>query len=228
MNWATESGRELGGEVLVRDVGDLALSHGAAAIDEIDAAVTTLLERGARVLSLGGDHSVTYPIVRAHARRYPKLNMLHFDAHPDLYDDFEGNPYSHASPFARIMESGAAARLVQVGIRTLNAHQKSQAERFGVEIVSMPDWTPGRRFRFDGPVYVTFDMDALDPSAAPGVSHHEPGGLTVRDVLGVLASLEGDVVGADLVEYNPLRDVVDMTAAVGAKLTKELLGLLLR
>jgi arginase family enzyme len=126
------------------------------------------------------------------------------------------------------MEEGAAARLVQVGIRTLNAHQRQQAERFGVEIVQMSDWTPGRRFRFEGPVYVTFDIDALDPACAPGVSHHEPGGLSVRDVLGVIQSLEGEVVGADIVEYNPLRDVVDMTAAVAAKLTKELLAGMLR
>jgi agmatinase len=228
MNWCAESGLELGGSPRWRDVGDLTLSHGAQAIAEIESGIAALLERDARVLSLGGDHSVTYPIVRAHARRYERLNLLHFDAHPDLYDDFEGNRFSHASPFARIMEEGAAARLVQVGIRTLNAHQREQAERFGVEVVQMADWTPGRRFAFEGPVYVTFDMDALDPACAPGVSHHEPGGLSVRDVLGVLSSLEGTVVGADIVEFNPLRDVVDMTAAVGAKLTKELLALLLR
>jgi arginase len=228
MNWCSESGLELGGNPRWRDMGDLPHSHGAAAIAEIEAGIAALLAQGARVLALGGDHSVTYPIVRAHARQYPRLNILHFDAHPDLYDDFEGNRFSHASPFARIMEEGAATRLVQVGIRTLNSHQREQAGRFGVEIVQMADWTPARRFSFDGPVYVTFDMDALDPSAAPGVSHHEPGGLSVRDVLGVLATLEAEIVGADIVEFNPLRDVSDMTAAVAAKLTKEFLAAMLR
>ncbi len=228
MNWCAESGLDLEGHAGWRDVGDLSLGHGSAAIDAIDAAVTSILARGARALALGGDHSVTYPIVRAYGRKYERLSLLHFDAHPDLYDDFEGNPFSHASPFARIMEGGSATRLVQVGIRTLNGHQKAQAERFGVEVVQMAEWVSGRRFRFDGPVYVTFDIDALDPACAPGVSHHEPGGLTMRDALGVLQSLEGEIVGADIVEYNPLRDVVDMTAAVAAKLTKELLAGMLR
>ena len=214
----TELGRDLGAEPRLEDLGDLALSTGAAAIAEIEAGVASALERGARVLSLGGDHSVTYPILRAYARAYPRLTILHFDAHPDLYDEFEGNRFSHASPFARIMEEGLAARLVQVGIRTMSGPQMRQVERFGVEVVDMRRFRPGLALDLEGPVYVTVDLDAFDPAFAPGVSHHEPGGLATRDVVDIVLGLDAPIVGADVVEYNPTRDVVGMTAMLAAKL----------
>lgn len=153
------------------------------------------------------------------------MNILHFDAHPDLYDEFDGNPLSHASPFARIMEAGHARRLVQVGIRTLNRHCQEQAQRFGVEIVPMRDFAPNAVPIPEPPLYVSIDLDALDPAFAPGVSHHEPGGLSVRDILSVLHRVPGPIVGADVVEYNPARDVNGMTAVVAAKLIKELAAL---
>jgi agmatinase len=227
-NLCAEDGTDLEADPRFVDVGDAPLATGAAAIALIEAAVGGLLDRGARVLSVGGDHSVTYPIVRAYARRTPGLEVLHFDAHPDLYDDFQGNPFSHASPFARIMEEGLVRRLVQAGVRTRNPHQREQARRFGVETIEMRDWRPDVRFTFDGPVYLTFDLDALDPAFAPGVSHHEPGGLGVREVLDALARSDLALVGADVVELNPTRDPLGVTAAVAAKLVKELAARLLR
>ena len=228
-NLCAEDGTDVGSDPRFVDVGDVELASGAASIAAIETATDALLAQGARVLSVGGDHSVTYPIVRAHAPRHPGLSLLHFDAHPDLYDDFQGNRYSHASPFARIMEERLAVRLVQVGIRTLNPHQRDQGRRFGVEMIEMKDWGPDIAFSFDGPVYVTFDLDALDPAFAPGVSHHEPGGLSVRDVLGALSrSSDLRIVGADVVELNPTRDPVGTTAAVAVKLVTELVARLLR
>jgi agmatinase len=226
-NMCTELGADLGSEPRLADLGDLALPGGAAALAAIESAVALALARGARVLSVGGDHSVTYPILRAYARAYPRLTILHLDAHPDLYDEFEGNRYSHASPFARIMEEGLAARLVQVGIRTMSPHQREQADRFGVEVVEMREWRAGLELGLEGPVYVTVDLDALDPAFAPGVSHHEPGGLTTRDAIGLVHGVAGPVVGADVVEYNPTRDPLGVTAAVAAKLVKELAGRML-
>jgi arginase len=152
---------------------------------------------------------------------------VHFDAHPDLYDEFEGDRLSHASPFARIMEEKLAARLVQVGIRTLNAPQRAQIARFGVELVEMKDFRPDLLIRAAGPVYVSVDLDGLDPAYAPGVSHPEPGGLSTRDVLGVLQRLEGQLIGADVVELNPQRDPDGTTARVAAKITKELVARML-
>ncbi len=185
-----------------------------------------LLDLVLRPLLLGGDHSVTYPVLRAIAGRYPGLSILHFDAHPDLYDSYEGNRFSHACPFARIMEEGLAKRLVQVGIRTLNAHQAAQAQRFGVRMITMSDFDPDTVSIPPGPVYVTIDLDGLDPAFAPGVAHREPGGLSVRDLIRVLHRVKGRVVGGDIVELHPPSDVNGVTAVVAAKLLKELAGLL--
>ncbi len=226
-NMSTESGLDLDTDRRWQDKGDLQLAATETAYAQIEPKIGKLLAESVKLLSLGGDHSVTYPIVRAHARKYPGLMILHIDAHPDLYDEFEGNRYSHACPFARIMEEGLAARLVQVGIRTMNPHQREQARRFGVETVEMKDWNPNQVFEFEGPLYISLDMDGLDPAFAPGVSHHEPGGLTTRDVLRLVQHVRGNVVGADIVEYNPLRDVNGVTAMVAGKFYKELIARML-
>ena len=183
-----------------------------------------LLANNHRVISLGGDHSITYPIIKAYAKTYPKLTILHLDAHPDLYDELDGNRYSHASPFARIMESRLASRLVQVGIRTLTSHQREQAKRFGVEIIEMRDIHTLKTLKLEGAVYLSLDMDCLDPAFAPGVSHHEPGGMSTREVLQLIQNMGGTLVGADIVEYNPERDINGMTAMVAAKFLKEILA----
>lgn len=217
-NLWSETGVDLGAEHIFFDAGDIQPSS----IKDIEDGISGLLAQGLRPLSLGGDHSITYPIMRAMARAYPAVSILHFDAHPDLYHDFRGNPYSHASPFARIMEEKLAQRLVQVGIRTMNGHQRDQAIRFGVEVIEMKDLNDGLALTFDTPVYVSVDMDALDPAFAPGVSHREPGGLTTRQVIEIIQSIKAPVIGADIVEFNPKMDATGMTAVVCAKLLKEL------
>ena len=227
-NQWSELGVDLGAAGAFEDAGDLQLNDTRAKVGddfaEIERAVGELLEKGERPVSLGGDHSVTYPILKAFARRYTELTIVHFDAHPDLYDEFEGSRVSHACPFARIMEERLAKRLVQVGIRTMNGHQRGQAARFGVEVVEMQALPAYGRLEIHGPVYVSFDMDVLDPAFAPGISHREPGGMTVREAIAHLHAIEGTIVGGDVVEYNPVQDVSGMTATVAAKILKEVLG----
>uniref|UniRef100_UPI00404B0A7B agmatinase n=1 Tax=Fulvivirga sp. TaxID=1931237 RepID=UPI00404B0A7B len=181
------------------------------------------LDQNKKILTLGGDHSIVFPIIKSHSVKYPKLDILQIDAHTDLYDEFEGDKYSHACPFARIMENGFAARLVQVGIRTLSTHQAEQADKFGVEIHQMRNLDLSKIRKFDNPLYITLDLDGLDPAYAPGVSHHEPGGLTSRQVIDLIHNLDAEVIGADIVEYNPTKDLHDMTAFLAAKLMKEIL-----
>jgi arginase len=226
-NPSTESGLDLGDEPRLDDAGDLEVPSGPAAVEAIEDGVGRLLDQGRRVLALGGDHAVAYPAVRAHAQRHDGLTLVQLDAHPDLYDEFEGDRLSNACPFARIMEEGRVRRLVQVGIRTMNAPQRAQADRFGVEVVDMMAWRPDLTVTAEGPVYVSLDLDVLDPAFAPGVSHPEPGGLSTRDVIGILQRLRGHVVGADLVELNPTCDPTGVTAMAAAKLAKELLARLL-
>jgi arginase len=229
-NMWTETGIDLEQAGVWSDCGDVDLSETEAAFATIEATISRLLTNNLKPISLGGDHSITYPIIRAFAQKYRPLTILHFDAHGDLYDEFEGNRFSHACPFARIMEAGLATRLVQVGIRTLNEHQRQQAARFGVEIIEMRDWARVATLRFDSPVYVSFDVDGLDPAFAPGVSHPEAGGFSTRQALELLHALaqqrHAPVVGADLVEFNPRCDVGGITAAACAKLLKELIGLI--
>ena len=225
-NLASESGAEFGREIILDDVGDLSLTEEASDDALIERSVTSAITDGYVPLLLGGDHAVTYPILRGIAAAHGPVEILHFDAHSDLYDALDGNRRSHGSPFARIMEEGLASRLVQVGIRTLNAHQREQATRFGVEIVSMRDFDPADVPAMRGPTYVSIDLDGLDPAFAPGVSHHEPGGLSVRNLLDVLHRVEVPVVGGDVVELNPDRDINGVTATVAAKLVKELASIM--
>jgi arginase family enzyme len=127
------------------------------------------------------------------------------------------------------MEEGLCERLVQVGIRTLTPHQRNQVKRFGVETIEMQHFAGGARPAIAGPVYVTIDIDGIDPAFAPGVSHREPGGLSVRDVITMMHALAGPIVGADIVEFNPSQDLGDahgvgVTASVAAKITREIAG----
>lgn len=219
-NLWSETGIDFGATPIF-DAGDVEPVSGAAMISRIEESIAALLDRDYHPITLGGDHSITYPVVKAFAKKYPRLSILHFDAHPDIYDEFQGNRYSHACPFARIMEEGLVERLVQVGIRTATSHQREQIERFGVEAVEMKDFRDDLIIEFDTPVYISFDIDGLDPAFAPGVSHREPGGLSTRQALNVIQRLKADVVGADIVEFNPRMDSTGVTAMVCAKLLKE-------
>lgn len=206
------------------DAGDVDLSNETTARTAIERAVGEIVARGGRPVSLGGDHSVTYPVVRAVARAASSFTLVHVDAHPDLYDEFEGDRFSHACPFARILEDVPGVRLVQIGVRTMTGHQREQAERFGVEVIDMRSWSAGRRPDLRGPVYASIDVDGLDPAFAPGVSHREPGGLSVREVLGIVQLLPGPILGADVVEVNPSQDPTGVTSTVAAKLVRELIS----
>ena len=224
-NQAAEDGTEIGLDVLIEDAGDLPLREADGDHDMIRDAVAQAVREGRVPVVLGGDHSVSFPAVEGIASEKGPVDILHFDAHPDLYDDFAGNPLSHASPFARIMERGLAERLVQVGIRTLNRHCRDQAARFGVEVVEMRHFDAATVPIPAGPLWISIDLDGFDPAFAPGVSHHEPGGLSVREVLSVLHRIDRPIVGADIVELNPRRDVNGVTATLAAKLVKELAAL---
>lgn len=204
------------------DAGDLDVSATSRARDVIEFGIRQVVKQGGRPLSLGGDHSITYPIMRAIAAGHSKVTLLQIDAHPDLYSEFQGDRYSHACPFARIMEDRLVAKLVQVGIRAMTSEQKANADRFDVTTIDMRAWHSGSRPKLSGPTYVSIDMDGFDPAFAPGVSHREPGGLSAREVLALIQEIKGPIIGADIVEFNPGEDPVGITAPLCAKLVKEL------
>jgi len=206
------------------------------------------------VVSVGGDHAVTLPILRALGRKKP-LSVLHFDAHPDMYDPSAGivNPLgtnwkfgekmpSHASPFFEALSEGLIKDLLQVGVRTMNGHQALNASRFPqVRIITMERFSQLwkecliENWGSNSEVYISIDIDVLDPAYAPSVSHLEPGGLSTRELLTILQMMKfpnSKIVGADVVEYNPVREKrykdsdqsPTQTAMVAAKLVKELVS----
>lgn len=225
-NLMTESGIDLEAAELLRDAGDLAVGDASDTRAVVERSVSDTLLAGERPLLLGGDHSITYPALRGVHAVLGQVDVLHLDAHPDLYPEFQGDRFSHACPFARALEAGLIGRLVQVGIRAATPPQLAVAQRHGVEMLAMRDWGKPVGYFFDRPLYISLDIDVLDPAFAPGVAHPEPGGLTVREVLSLLQRVHGKVVGADLVEYNPDADRDGRTATVCVKLLKELAALL--
>lgn len=174
------------------------------------------------LLALGGDHSITYPILAAYAQHGLRVHVLQLDAHGDLYHDLDGNPYSHGSPFARLLENNLIASLTQVGIRSLTPHQREQASRYQVRIIEMKQLDQAWIRDLRHPLYLSLDLDLLDPAFAPGISHYEPGGMTSRQLLDILEALP-TLAGADLVEYNPSRDIQGMTAMVAYRAMKEII-----
>lgn len=225
-----ETGVDLGAANCLAFPPDLSLTNrpGDADFAVIEAATARVLASGSKPFLVGGDHSISLPALRAVRQAGPAPVIVHFDAHPDLYDAYEGSPWSHACPFARILEEGLARQLIQIGVRTVNAHQREQITRFGVDCFEMGHLPETLPLPAGVPVYVSFDMDGLDPAFAPGVSHLEPGGLSVRQAIAYLHQIEAPVIGADLVEFNPDRDQTGLTAAVALKLTKEIAGLMAR
>jgi arginase len=188
----------------------------------INATVSAAIKAGRRPLSIGGDHSVTYPILSAVKAAHGPVNVLHVDAHPDLYEELGGDRWSHACPFARALDDGCIANLVQVGIRSATPEQRARSAAAGGVMLGADacDRVPWERLQ--GPVYVSIDLDGLDPAFAPGVSHPEPGGLSTRELLTLIARVPGEIVGADVVELNPERDIGMLTAGVAVRLVKEL------
>ncbi len=227
-NMCSEDGTDLDSQPRFRDIGDLELGAVAEIEELIETTIDELLGKGARVLSIGGDHAITHPVLRAYSKAHRGLSVLHLDAHPDLYDEYEGIRKSHACTFARIMEENLVRRLVQVGIRAGNPHQREQADHFGVETITADKMASGAPVKIDGPVYVSLDLDVLDPGFAPGVAHPEPGGLSTRDVIRIIKGISGPIVGADIVELNPGRDSSDLATMAAFKLLKELAAAMLR
>ncbi|KAG2564652.1 hypothetical protein PVAP13_7NG077656 [Panicum virgatum] len=226
-NSSTEEGKELNDPRVLTDVDDR-LMHVIS-----ESVKTVMEEEPLRPLVLGGDHSISYPVVRAVSEKLGgPVDILHLDAHPDIYDCFEGNTLFTCLFICQ--NNGRwlcqETSTVQVGLRSITKEGRDQGKRFGVEQYEM------RTFSKDCEklenlklgegvkgVYVSVDVDCLDPAFAPGVSHIEPGGLSFRDVLNILQNLQGDVVAADVVEFNPQRNTVDgMAAMVAAKLVREL------
>lgn len=226
----------------VADAGDIGVNPFdlEQAIADVDAGVTKVRADGATVLTLGGDHTIALPILRSLARDHGPVAVLHFDAHLDTWDTYFGAPYTHGTPFRRASEEGLLdlERCLHMGIRG-PLYAKTDLEddtRLGFSIIRSDDYeTDGvagaverMRKRLDGgPVYVSIDIDVLDPAHAPGTGTPEAGGLTSRELLNTLRGLTGlNVVGADIVEVSPPYDHAEITGIAASHVAYELLSVL--
>lgn len=228
----------------VADAGDIACNPFdiVEAIGAIAAAATALLERADRLVVLGGDHTIALPLLRAMHGRHGPIALVHFDAHLDTWDTYFGAPYTHGTPFRRAFEEGLLApeRSVHVGIRgpVYSTRDYAADAGMGFAIISTTDVardgadaaTASIRGRVgEEPVYLSVDIDVLDPAHAPGTGTPEPGGLTTRELLAMLRGLDGlNLVGGDVVEVAPAYDHAELTALAAANVAYEYLGLFAR
>jgi agmatinase len=225
----------------VADAGDIACNPFdiAEAIGQIEQGSEALLERAGALLSIGGDHTIALPLLRTVVRRHGPVALLHFDAHLDTWDTYFGASYTHGTPFRRAWEEGLLRedRSMHVGIRgpLFAPDDLVDDARFGFAIVGAMDLEElgiagvvaltDERLG-DAPVYVSIDIDVLDPSHAPGTGTPEAGGLSSRELLGILRGLKGtNVVGADIVEVAPAYDHAEITCMAASHVAYELLGL---
>jgi guanidinopropionase len=226
----------------VGDLGDVAfprIYELERCLDDISAFYERVHAAGAVPLSAGGDHTITLPIFRVIAAKRP-IGMVHIDAHTDTWDEFAGSKYMHGTPFRRAVEEGLLdpKRTIQIGIRGAQNSDEGWtfSHKSGMRVVFMEEFTKlgvdaviaeARRVVGDGPAYVSFDVDGLDPVYAPGTGTPEVGGLTTIEAQALLRGLRGlDLVGGDVVEVAPPFDPTGNTALVGATMMYEILCLL--
>lgn len=227
----------------VADVGDVRFARvydNAAVNDDIEQFVRRIVAAGAVPLAAGGDHSITYPVFRALATPDRPIGMIHIDAHTDTWGEFRGEKFHHGSPFRLACDEGLLDphRTIQIGIRGAQnwADGWEYSEAQGMRVVFIEEFeelgvdaviAEARRVVGDGPTYVSFDVDGIDPVYTPGTGTPEVGGITTREAMALLRGLRGlDLVGGDVVEVAPPFDPSGNTALVGATLMYEILCLL--
>ncbi len=228
----------------VVDAGDLVANPFdiSAAVAEIEAQATELIEAGARLVTLGGDHTIAYPLLRAHHRRYGPVALVHFDAHLDTWDTYFDAPVTHGTPFRRAAEEGlfVPGHSAHVGIRgsLYTPDDLVEDAGFGFTVVHCAEFERRstdeviaqlRAQIGDRPLYVSVDIDVLDPAHAPATGTPEAGGMTSRELLAIVRGFDGlDLVGADVVEVSPAYDHAEITGVAAANLAYEFISLLAR
>jgi len=227
-------------DLRIADAGDIdvPIVNIEEALSRITAAIQTVVEAGVLPLCVGGDHSISLPILRAVARRYGPVALLHVDAHQDMWDDTFGNRYTHSSPFRRAAEESLVdfQHAVQIGIRGSLASKNDLdfAREHGVKTISARslarlgpvELRNELAFLRGRPLYVSFDIDSVDPAYAPGTGTPEIGGLTSREAVDVLHAVLGcKIVGADIVEVSPPYDHGCVTAVLAANILFEIVSL---
>ncbi|MDR7239312.1 agmatinase [Neobacillus drentensis] len=213
------------------DAGDIPLPFGnpQKSIDIIEDFVDQVLAAGKFPLGMGGEHLVSWPVMKAMYKKYPDLAIIHFDAHTDLREEYEGEPLSHSTPIRKIAEHIGPSNVYSFGIRSGMKEEFEWAKQNGMHISKFEVLEPLKEILptlAGRPVYVTIDIDVLDPAHAPGTGTVDCGGITSKELLAsihAIARSEVNVVGGDLVEVAPIYDPSEQTANTASKLIREML-----
>ncbi len=222
INSFSERGVDLSEDTNIRDAGNIQPDEDTEKfIKTVEDHIYEITKSGSIPVSLGGDHSVTYPVVKGVHKHFKELNIVWLDAHPDVYEDYEGDLYSHACPLARILELDGIKDVIQGGIRATTRKLNEKIKSSGIKVYDPVHFNDMHGLTLDGPVYLSIDIDVLDPAYAPGVGTPVPGGMTTRDIINFIHSTDMDIVGFDLVEVNPDFDQSFITASVAAKIIIE-------
>ena len=206
------------------DIGDLypgADSEPEEALKKIETAIDKVLEGGYPFLALGGDHLITYPLVKSAGRIWDDIHILHIDAHLDRRDTFEGRYFSHATVIRRLEELIGEDRICSFGYRSRGPEENEPACGKPFRVLK-PLMTQLEKWK-DRPLYLTLDLDVLNPSEFPAVTNPEPGGISFMELLEVIKLLRGRIIGADMVEFNPLAAPGNHSAVTAAVLMREIL-----
>lgn len=213
------------------DLGDLELPFGNTqrALDLISQAIDQVLNDGKVPITLGGEHLITLPVITAFQKYYPDLMVIHLDAHADLRDEYLGERLSHSTVMRRVLELVGDSHLIQVGIRSGSQEEFLLARRIGYQYKTHHKTCQGdidtieRKIQAQ-PVYISLDLDVLDPSALPGTGTPEPGGLSFHQLIQILSIfLSARVVGMDVVELLPYQTPHQVSSIVAAKIIREAL-----
>lgn len=218
-------------EVKYYDAGDIPLPFGNAqrSLDMIEDFVDQILDADKFPLGIGGEHLVSWPVIRAMYKKYPDLAVIHMDAHTDLRENYEGEPLSHSTPIRKVAGLIGPTNVFSFGIRSGMKEEFQWAKEVGMYIAKFEVLEPLKEIlpKLAGrPVYVTIDIDVLDPAHAPGTGTVDAGGITSRELLASIheiAKSDINVVGADLVEVAPIYDPSEQTANTASKLLREMI-----
>lgn len=225
INPFTESGVDLAQDTTIIDAGNIIYTGNYKSYTaSIEHKINEILQTDSTPVVLGGDHSITYPVVRGMLNRYNPLNIVWLDAHPDIYPDYDGDRYSHACPMARILELDGIGTVVQAGIRSTTRNLDKSLHEAGVQVITTARFKEIAGLSLPGPTYLSVDVDLLDPAYAPGAGNPVPGGISTRLLIDTIHSFNFSVAGFDVVEVNPDYDHASITSAAAAKIVMEIIG----
>ncbi|MBI4613917.1 MAG: arginase family protein [Planctomycetes bacterium] len=220
----TETGIDIREETILIERGPVPISDSFLVVEDVILKEVARVRKEQILVSLGGDHSITYPLFKGVRKIHSHLNLVCLSSHPDLHGEYQGDRFSHACAVARILELGQAGEVVLAGVRSITADQRLRAAEHGVKMIEARRFRDAMGLAIQGPTYLSIDLGVLDPAYAPGVGNPVPGGISTRELFDWIQSFDADIVAFDLCEMNPRWDRAGITTLAAARTLMEVIG----